>query len=148
VSKLVIEKEFFRTKDDVMQDIRKSGYWPTTFISGASPELPVHDHNYDILGYVMEGETYLLDEDEKKIPIGAGDRLVIPKGAWHAEGEVTDKVIYIVTVSDAVPLLEAIMPMEARGPFPSFPAGGRPLALTPPCLTIPILGRCARTLLL
>jgi mannose-6-phosphate isomerase-like protein (cupin superfamily) len=118
MSKMVIEKGFFSTKDEVMQDIRKSGYWPTTFISGKSPELPVHYHSYDILGYVMEGETYILDEDGKQCPVGPGDRLVIPKGAWHAEGEVKEKVVYIVTVSEAVPLLDAIMPLEARGPFP------------------------------
>jgi len=118
MSKMVIEKGFFSTKDQVLQDIRKSGYWPTTFISNASPELPVHYHDYDIIGYVMEGETYLLDEDERKIPIGPGDRLVIPKGAWHAEGEVSEKVVYIVTVPEPIPLLEAIMPREPRGPFP------------------------------
>ncbi len=119
-AKLVVEKGVFETHAEVMDAIRKTGFWPTTFVSGRSPELPVHHHDYDIIGYVMEGETYLLDENEERVPIGPGDRLVIPKGAWHAEGEVTGKVVYIVTVSDPVPLLEAIMPREARGPFPSF----------------------------
>ena len=119
-AKLVVEKGVFENHAEVMDDIRKTGFWPTTFVSGRSPELPVHHHDYDIIGYVMEGETYLLDENEERVPIGPGDRLVIPKGAWHAEGEVTGKVVYIVTVSDPVPLLEAIMPREARGPFPSF----------------------------
>ena len=118
--KLVVEKGYFTTKAEVMEDIRDTGYWPTTFISGKSPELPVHYHNHDIIGYVMEGETYLLDEDEKKIPIGPGDRLVIPKGAWHAEGAVEEKVVYIVSLKEAIPLLEGIMPQEPRGPFPSF----------------------------
>ncbi len=45
---------------------------------------------------------------------------MIPKGAWHAEGEVGDRVVYIVTLRDAVPLLEGIMPREPRGPFPSL----------------------------
>ena len=120
MSKLVVEKGYFTTKAEVMEDIRDSGYWPTTFISNKSPELPVHFHNHDIIGYVMEGETYLLDEDETKIPIGPGDRLVIPKGAWHAEGAVNERVVYIVSLRDAIPLLEAIMPQEPRGPFPSF----------------------------
>jgi uncharacterized cupin superfamily protein len=118
MSKMVIEKNYFSTRVEVMEDIRDSGYWPTTFISNKSPELPVHFHNHDIIGYVMEGETYLLDEDEKKIPIGPGDRLVIPKGAWHAEGEVTERVVYIVSLRDAIPLMEGIMPQQPRGPFP------------------------------
>ena len=120
MSKMVIEKEFFSTRADVMEAIRDSGYWPTTFISNKSPELPIHYHDHDIIGYVIEGETYLLDEDGQRIPIGPGDRLLIPKGAWHAEGEVTDRVVYIVSVRDAIPLMEAILPREPRGPFPSF----------------------------
>jgi quercetin dioxygenase-like cupin family protein len=120
MSKMVIEKGYFQNRAEVMEDIRDSGYWPTTFISNKSPELPIHYHNHDIIGYVIEGETYLLEEDGNKVAIGPGDRLVIPKGAWHAEGEVTDRVIYIVTLRDAVPLLEGIMPQEPKGPFPSF----------------------------
>ena len=44
----------------------------------------------------------------------------IPKGAWHAEGEVTDRVVYIVSVREPVPLLEAIIPREPKGPLPRF----------------------------
>jgi mannose-6-phosphate isomerase-like protein (cupin superfamily) len=120
VSKMTIDKNYFTTRSEVMDDVRDSGYWPTTYISNKSPELPVHYHDHDIIGYVIEGETYVLDEDEQKIPVGPGDRLVIPKGAWHAEGEVTERVIYIVSLRDAVPLMEGLMPREPRGPFPSF----------------------------
>ena len=119
-AKMVIEKGYFETHAQVMEDIRDSGYWPTTFISGKSPELPLHYHDHDIIGYVMEGETYLLDEDGERCPIGPGDRLVIPKGAWHAEGEVREKVVYIVTLREAVPLIEGIMPKEPKGAFPKF----------------------------
>lgn len=117
MARMTVEKHYFETHADVMSDIRETGYWPTTFISNESPELPVHYHDHDIIGYVMEGETYLLDEDEKKIAIGPGDRLVIPKGAWHAEGAVEDRVVYIVSLREAVPLMEGIMPREPRGPF-------------------------------
>jgi quercetin dioxygenase-like cupin family protein len=118
--KMEIIKGFFTTKEEVMEDIKQSGYWPTTFISNKSPELPIHYHNHDILGYVMEGSTYLLLEDGTKAPVGPGDKLVIPKGAWHAEGEVTDKVIYIVTLREAIPLMEGIFPQEPKGPFPQM----------------------------
>ena len=118
MSKMVIEKGYFQTRAEVMEDIRDSGYWPTTFISNQSPELPIHYHDHDIIGYLIEGETYLLDEDAQRIPIGPGDRLVIPKGAWHAEGEVLDRVLYIVSLRDPVSLMEGILPREPRGPFP------------------------------
>ena len=116
MSRMVIEKSYFKSRAEVMEDIRDTGYWPTTFISDPSPELPIHYHNHDLIGYVVEGKAYLLDEDGQKVPIETSDRLVIPKGAWHAEGEVTDRVVYIVTLREAIPLLEAIMPQEPKGP--------------------------------
>ena len=120
MTKLVIEKGYFNTRAEVMDDIGRTGYWPTTFISNKSPELPIHFHDHDIIGYVMEGETYILDEDGQRIAVGPGDRMVIPKGAWHAEGEVAERVVYIVTLREAIPLSVGIMPREPRGPFPSF----------------------------
>jgi len=118
--KLTVDKGFFKTKEDVFDDIRSSGFWPTTYISDTSPELPLHWHDGDIIGYVMEGETYILDEDGAEIPVGPGDRMVIPKGTWHAEGEVTEQVVYIVSIREAVPFKEGIMPREPKGPFPKF----------------------------
>ena len=63
-----------------------------------------------LIGYVVEGSTYLLDEDENRVEIRAGDRLNLPKGSWHAEGAATDRVTYIVTVSEPVPIFQALMP--------------------------------------
>ena len=120
MGKMVIEKGYFETRADVMQDVRETGFWPTTFISNKSPELPLHYHGHDIIGYLVEGETYVLDEDGQKVSISAGDRLDIPEGAWHAEGEVSDRVVYIVTTREAIPLMEALLPREPKGPFPSF----------------------------
>ncbi len=115
---MTIDKDYFESHSDVMADIAQTGYWPTTYISGASPELPLHYHGYDLIGYVMEGSTYLLDENSQRVEIAAGDRLNIPKGAWHAEGAATDKVAYIVTISEPVPFIEALMPLEPKGPLP------------------------------
>ena len=119
-AKMTIDHGYFETRAEVMQDIAKTGFWPTTYLSGTSPELPVHYHNYDVIGYVIEGSTYLLDENEQRIEINAGDRLNIPKGAWHAEGEVTAPMTYIVTVGEPVAFMTALMPMEPRGPFPDM----------------------------
>ena len=118
--KLVVDHNFFSNHSEVMADIAKTGFWPTTYVSEPSPELPVHYHDYDIVGYVMSGSSYLLDENEQRIEISQGDRLNIPAGAWHAEGEVTGQMTYIVTVSEAVPFLQALMPKEPRGPFPDL----------------------------
>ncbi|MDG2305007.1 MAG: cupin domain-containing protein [Candidatus Binatia bacterium] len=120
MSKMVIEKGYFSSRDEVMADIGKTGFWPHTFVSGKSPELPIHYHDHDVIGYVIEGETYLLDEEGERVLISSGDRLDIPKGAWHAEGEVTDRVVYIVSLRDPIDLLQGIIPKEPKGPFPSF----------------------------
>lgn len=118
MAELTIDKQFFQSRDEVMADLQKTGFWPTTYVSNRSPELPLHYHDHDIIGYVIEGETYLLDENKQRLSVSAGDRMVIPKGAWHAEGEVLDRVLYIVSFRDPVPFAEGIMPREPQGPFP------------------------------
>jgi mannose-6-phosphate isomerase-like protein (cupin superfamily) len=118
MTKMTVDHGYFTTQAEVMQDIAKTGFWPTTYVSDASPELPVHYHDYDIIGYVMSGATYVLSEDNERIPVNAGDRLNIPKGAWHAEGEVTEQVTYIVTIREPVGFAQALMPLEPRGPWP------------------------------
>ena len=117
---MTVDKGFFQTKDEVFEDMRKTGYWPSTYISPASGELPVHWHNLDVVAYVMAGETYMLDENGKRYPLEPGDRLNLPAGALHAEGAVKDSVTYIVTVSECVPLMEALSLLDpAKYPEPT-----------------------------
>ena len=120
MSRMTVEKGFFDSREEVMADIARTGFWPTTFVSESSPELPLHYHNQDIIGYVMTGSTYVLDEDGEKVAIEKGDKLVIPEGAWHAEGAVSAKVVYIVTLPEPMPFLEALMPQEPKGPWPDL----------------------------
>ena len=120
MSVMTVDHNYFSNQADVMQDIATTGFWPTTYVSGVSPELPVHYHNYDIIGYVMTGSTYVLNEDGGRVNISAGDRLNIPKGSWHAEGAVEETVTYIVTISEPIEFMQALMPMEPRGPWPEF----------------------------
>ena len=117
---MTVEKGFFETREDVMNDIAGTGFWPTTFTSENSPELPLHHHKQDIIGYVMEGSTYVLDENGERVEITQGDKLVIPQGAWHAEGKVTERVVYIVTLPEPMPFLEALMPLDPKGPWPDM----------------------------
>jgi quercetin dioxygenase-like cupin family protein len=97
---LDIRKSYFESKDDVLADLQKTGFWPTTFVSNESPELPLHWHDEDVHGYVLEGETYLLDEGGERVPFGVGDKLVLPKGTVHAEGAVTGRMVYIVAMKE------------------------------------------------
>jgi len=91
-----IYKAFFETRDDVLEDLKRTGHWPTTYVSEPSPELPLHSHNLDVTGYVMSGGSYVLDEEGRRYDLQPGDKLELPKGAVHAEGEVTETTTYIV----------------------------------------------------
>ena len=91
-----VYKGFFRTREEVFEDLKKTGHWPTTYVSEPSPELPPHSHNIDVTGYVMSGGTYVLDEYGRRYDLEPGDKLEIPRDTVHAEGEVTETTTYIV----------------------------------------------------
>lgn len=104
----------FTTKEEVLADISRLDLWPTTYVSERMDELPLHWHDVDNCGYVLEGSSYVLNEKGERVELGPGDKLVLPAGAVHAEGEVTEKMVYIVGISRPENLLDALLPL--RGP--------------------------------
>ena len=44
---------FFSTKTEVLADIDKLDFWPTTYVSERMEELPLHWHDVDNCGYVL-----------------------------------------------------------------------------------------------
>ena len=98
----------FSTKDEVFEDLKRLDLWPTTYVSERMQELPLHWHDVDNCGYVLEGSSYVLNEHGERFPLGPGDKLVIPAGAIHAEGEVTERMVYIVGISEPANLLERL----------------------------------------
>lgn len=97
-----IKRHFFVEHSEVMTDLAKTGFWPTTFVSKPSPELPLHWHDVEVHTYVASGSTYLIDgESGERLTVSAGDKIVIPAGVVHAEGEVTEPVVYIVALPEA-----------------------------------------------
>lgn len=105
-------KNAFTTKAEVLADIARLDLWPTTYVSERMEELPLHWHDVDNCGYVLEGSSYVIDGDGNRIALEAGDKLVLPAGAVHAEGEVTDKMVYIVGISKPENLLDALLPLR------------------------------------
>jgi Cupin domain len=99
---------FFSTKSEVLADLDKLDLWPTTYVSNRMEELPLHWHDVDNCGYVLEGSSYVLDENGERVPLGPGDKLIIPAGAIHAEGEVTDRMVYIVGIPVAENLFDKL----------------------------------------
>ncbi|HUG36034.1 MAG TPA: hypothetical protein VML54_03735, partial [Candidatus Limnocylindrales bacterium] len=85
-----IQKHFFKNRADVLDDLKATGFWPTTFVSGPSPGLEVHWHAHGVHAYVVEGHTSFLDgESGKRHRVGPGDKILVPPRTLHAEGEVT-----------------------------------------------------------
>ena len=100
--------DHFTTKDEVLDEIKRLDLWPTTYVSERMAELPVHWHDIDNHGFVLEGRSYVLDADGERIALGPGDKLEIPAGALHAEGEVTERMVYIVGIPVAANLFDAL----------------------------------------
>ena len=90
------------------KDLDRLDLWPTTYVSDRMQELPLHWHDVDNCGYVLEGSGYVLNEHGEKIPLGPGDKLSIPAGALHAEGEVSARMVYIVGIPEAANLFEKL----------------------------------------
>ena len=115
---LEIRKDFFENRQEVLKDLMQTGFWPTTFVSGESPELPLHWHEVEVHTYVLEGETYIVDgESGERLPVTAGDKIVIPTGTLHAEGIVESRVVYIVALPEATNL-EPLYDMKQPGTHP------------------------------
>ena len=105
---------FFSSKEEVLDDIKKLDLWPSVYVSDRMEELPPHWHDVDNCGYVMEGKSYVINERNEKIPLNPGDKLYIPAGAIHAEGKVEEKMIYIVGISEPANLLEKLTLLDPK----------------------------------
>ena len=111
---LQVIHNFFSSKSEVFKDLDALDLWPTTYVSNRMQELPLHWHDVDNCGYVLEGSSYVLNERGDRIPLGPGDKLIIPAGALHAEGEVTARMVYIVGISEAANLFEKLALLDPK----------------------------------
>ena len=101
-------QDFHTTKEEVLDDIKKLDLWPTVYVSDRMDELPPHWHDVDNCGYVMEGSSYVIDENGDHQALRPGTKLHIPAGAIHAEGKVEEKMVYIVGISEPKNLFDAL----------------------------------------
>ena len=54
----------------------------------------------------------MLNEKGERIELEPGDKLVLPAGAVHAEGEVAERMVYIVGISADENLFDALLPLN------------------------------------
>ena len=98
--KIQVEKSCFSSLEEALEDIKKHKLWPTTYAIDQATEAGLHWHTEDVHGYLLEGETYALDEDGNRYPFSAGDKIIIPAGTLHAEGEINGPVVSIVGIPE------------------------------------------------
>ena len=114
-----VYRHYFDSLEEVLDDIRSDGYWPTTLVSKPSPAVDLHWHDSEVHGYVMQGKTWVLDGDTgERVDFGKGDKLVLPHGALHAEGETTETMVYVVALPEPRPFDEFLRmrsPQEQPG---------------------------------
>ena len=106
--------DFFSTKEEVLEDIKKLDLWPKVYVSERMEELPPHWHDLDNYGYVMESRSYMINEENEKIPLGLGGKLYIPSGAIHAEGKAEEGMFYIAGISEPAYLLERLTLLDPK----------------------------------
>lgn len=97
-----IQRGFFKTKTDVLNDIKQTGYWPTTSFSNPKPTVPLHWHCIDVQGYIFEGRAKLLDGTSNQVlSIGPGDKFTVSARTLHAECEADSDVLMILALPEA-----------------------------------------------
>ncbi len=112
---LQIEKAAFDGLADALKDCAARGLWPTTYVSGTAPAADIHWHDEDVHIYVMKGQTTFLDaESGKSVSVVAGDKIVVPARALHAEGEVVGEAIYLIGLPRAVPPADFLAMRDPR----------------------------------
>ena len=53
---------------------------------------------------VFGGGTVAIDDESgERQAVAAGDKIIVPPRTLHAEGEVRDRVVYIIAVPEAMP---------------------------------------------
>jgi hypothetical protein len=68
-------------------------------------------------GYVISGNSTILDgETGQWLSLSAGDKLIIPAGALHIEGESESTVVYVVATRDQLPFKEVFQLLPADDP--------------------------------
>jgi len=107
-----VVRDAFSTKAEVYDQLAALDYWPTTYVSDRMDELPLHWHDFDNVGFVVEGRSYVLNEVGERVEIGPGDKLVLPRGAVHAEGAVTERTVYIVGLPMAANLMDVLIDLK------------------------------------
>ena len=96
--------------EGALADLKTRGLYPTTYVVDQATEAGLHWHTEDVYGYILEGESYALDEAGNRLDVKAGDLIIIPARTLHAEGEIKERATTIVGLPVALKSDQFLLP--------------------------------------
>jgi quercetin dioxygenase-like cupin family protein len=76
--------------DELMARLRSEATGCYSWSNGPKDRYGPHSHGYEKVLYCVEGSiTFVLDGEDRRIELAAGDRMVLPAGTVHS-AEVGD----------------------------------------------------------
>jgi uncharacterized cupin superfamily protein len=95
---LVVEKNLFANKSEVISHANSLGLWPIAQILEEEESEEIHWHSWDTHIYMVAGEFTSIDpETKQKINLRPGDYMVMPKDRLHAMNSIADTVVIYAT---------------------------------------------------
>ena len=101
---LTFEKAYFDGLSGALADIRERNLFPTTYATDHATAANIHWHSYEVLAYMIKGNTSFLDADGNEHKLEAGDLITVPARTLHAEGAINEPVVMLIGLADALPM--------------------------------------------
>ena len=98
-------------KDRIAEEVEREGFDPVCITDPPARVYSSH-HHAETKRLVFLGGTMEVTVGDRTYDCKPGDKLIIPAGALHAEGQVQDPVTYIVTLRDPEPFLQALRMLD------------------------------------
>ena len=109
---MVIEKGHFDGLSGALAEIRDKGLFPTTYATDHGTAADLHWHTEEVLAYLIQGKTYFLDADGQEHSLEAGDLVTIPARTLHAEGDISEPVVMLIGLAEALPVDRFLLPRD------------------------------------
>jgi quercetin dioxygenase-like cupin family protein len=73
------------TPDELMTSLRAEASGGHSWSNGPGDRYAPHTHGYEKVLYCVEGTiTFILEAEERRLQLKAGDRMVLPAGTVHS----------------------------------------------------------------
>ena len=109
---LIIEKGYFDGLNGALTDIRNKGLFPTTYATDHATAADLHWHTEEVSAYLIQGKTYFLDAEGQEHHLEPGDLVTVPARILHAEGDISEPVVMLIGLTEALPMDRFLLPRD------------------------------------